>query len=736
MSLSRCILGLACLWHGVIASPLGAVPSNIPIATDLQTAAETVAQPIANSARKLHGKFLHITGGQRRDDRKFYKPHSSTDEADACHRGKGPAGVYGAEVSDCDSPFALVNATFDWIAANVKDDIDFVIWTGDTARHDSDEGVPRNADQVLGTNRWIADKMAELFSDSTGRHLEIPIVPTLGNNDILPHNILLPGPNSWLQHYTHIWRRFVPEAQRHSFQFGGWFYVEVIPNRLAIFSLNTLYFFDRNAGTDGCASPSEPGYKQMEWLRIQLQIMRERGMKAILMGHVPPARTDSKKLWDENCWQKYSLWLRQYRDVVVSGVFGHMNIDHFFIHDERDINVGQLAGLADNSIDIREAMDDELSVTGAADYLQELRQNWAKLQPPPTDSKNSGQMKKGKKGRKGKKKKPDLWGERYSLSLVSPSIVPNYYPALRIVEYNISGLEDTPVWRDAAKDAMSIELEQNDRQKHLDLKRRHSSHMEDDDEIDAQKKKGKKNKGGDSKPKKPDFLIPHPPAKSSPPGPAYSPQPLTLTGYTQYFANLTHINNITTEASSALLDHDEEEETWVDWLLRWRKGKHGNRKPIHPAPDPREFHFEVEYSTFDDKLYKLSDLTVKSYVELAYRISKQPKKGKAKSLDDVSYESAAEEEEEEEEEEGDLFEEVEEADDEEEQEDVDLSDGEEVDDDSDEDELETETFKNHDRKKKKKKKKKGKKRQNKVWMHFLTHAFVSTVEKEDLKKFT
>lgn len=73
MSLSRCILGLACLWHGVIASPLGAVPSNIPIATNLQTA-ETVAQPIADSARKLHGKFLHITGGQRRDHRKVPNP--------------------------------------------------------------------------------------------------------------------------------------------------------------------------------------------------------------------------------------------------------------------------------------------------------------------------------------------------------------------------------------------------------------------------------------------------------------------------------------------------------------------------------------------------------------------------------------------------------------------------------------------------------------------------------------
>lgn len=651
----------------------------------------------------------------------FYKPHSSTDEADACHRGKGPAGVYGAEVSDCDTPFALINATFDWIAANVKDDIDFVIWTGDTARHDSDEEIPRSADQVLGTNRWIADKIAELFSDSTGQNLEIPIIPTLGNNDILPHNILLPGPNPWLQHYTHVWHRFIPEAQRHSFQFGGWFYVEVIPNRLAVFSLNTLYFFDRNAGVDGCAGPSEPGYKQMEWLRIQLQIMRERGVKAILTGHVPPAKTDSKKLWDENCWQKYSLWLRQYRDVVVSGLYGHMNIDHFVIHDEHDINVGMLAGLADDSIDTREAMDDELTVMGAADYLQELRQNWAKLQPPPTDSKNPGKVKEGKKGRKGKKKKTDVWGERYSLSLVSPSIVPNYYPALRIVEYNTSGLENVPLWRDAAKTVMPIDFEQDEKQKHLDLKRRHLPDPEESNEIDTEKKKGKKHKGGDSKPKEPDFLIPHPPAKSSPPGPAYSPQPLTLTGYTQYYANLTHINNVTTEDLSAL--SDDEDETWTDWLFRWRKGRHGNKKPTHPEPDPRQFNFEVEYSTFDDKLYKLGDLTVNSYVKLAYRISKKPNRGKAKGVD-VTYESEVEEDEE------DLFEDMEEED--EEEDDHDLSDGEESDDNSDDEELETETIK---KKAGKKHKKKGKRQQNKIWMHFLTHAFVSTMEKEDLKKF-
>ncbi|KAG7130505.1 Endopolyphosphatase like protein [Verticillium longisporum] len=269
---------------------------------------ESSAPSPASKPRKLRGKFLHITDLHPDD---FYKAHTSTGEGYACHRSKGPAGYYGAETSDCDSPFTLVNATLEWIRENVVDDIDFVIWTGDTARHDSDEKIPRNQRQVLGTNRRVADLFYKTFSaPHNGQRLAVPIVPNLGNNDILPHNILVPGPTRWLQYYTDIWRHFIPEEQRHTFDLGGWFNVEVIPNRLAVFSLNTLYLFDRNAAVDGCTTPSEPGFMQMEWLRIQLQAMRERGMKVILMGHVPPARTNSKQNWDETCWQKYNLWLR------------------------------------------------------------------------------------------------------------------------------------------------------------------------------------------------------------------------------------------------------------------------------------------------------------------------------------------------------------------------------------------------------------------------------------------
>ncbi|KAK4459087.1 Metallo-dependent phosphatase-like protein [Cladorrhinum samala] len=727
MSLQR-LLGAALLCHGVIAGVPGA-------------AAEDALLP--NSApRRLHGRFLHITDIH---PDQFYKVHSSTDEDSGCHKGEGPAGPYGAETSDCDSPFALVNATFDWIEANLKDKIDFIVWTGDSARHDRDDDLPRSQEQVLGTNRWVADKFAELFSDPKGNGLSIPIVPTFGNNDILPHNILLPGPNRWLQTYTHIWRHFIPEEQRHSFEYGGWFNVEVIPNKLAVFSVNTLYFFDRNAGVDGCADPAEPGYKQLEWMRVQLEFMRKRGMKAILMGHVPPARTDSKKLWDETCWQKYTLWMHQFRDVVVAGLYGHMNIDHFLVHDTHDIDIAFLSGLSDEH-GTREDMDDELTIQSGTDYLMELRDDWSKLKKPPAlANKSDGVGETGRRKKGGKRQDP--WGERYVLSLVGPSIVPTYFPTLRVLEYNTTGLENVPVWH-ASKAPESLPQSQGSSEKHLDLRRRTLSDLSDfSDSFEhieiAKKKKNKKKKGGGKKkhspgkhkkPHDPNLYIPPPPAKSSPPGPAYSQQPLSLTGYTQYFANLTHINNLnlTEEYSIRPPGLISQAFNWLpDWLLKWRNGKHGGKKPTTPKPDPREFSFEVEYSTFDDKIYKLGDLTVNSFVELAYRIG-QTAKGHSVIEEEIREYEADDKEAGEVEEWG--------------SDDDDDDDDESDNDDEDEEDEDVETQgkkkkggKDNKGKKGKKgghKKKKKKKKLNKTWLHFLAHAFVGTLDEEELKKYS
>lgn len=481
--------------------------------------------------------------------------------------------------TECDSPISLVNETFRWIEENLKDEIDFVIWTGDSARHDNDERIPRTTDEIVELNEYMAQQWVEVFGlrDNTrtpgnAARVAVPVVPTFGNNDIAPHNIFRAGPNMWTKKFAEIWRPFIPEDQRHSFVEGGWFTSEVIPGQLAIISLNTMYLYESNSAVDGCAAKSEPGYEHMEWLRVQLQLLRERNMKAILMGHVAPARSNEKTSWDETCWQKYAMWMDRYRDVIVGSLYGHMNLDHFILQDTKMVD-----------LDSQGSAGGRLSARSKTDYLSSLRDQWSSLPSPPEDigadwdssamedevddntKGGKGKSKKGKKEKKHRKffkKIGGPWAERYSVSLVSPSLVPNYFPTLRVIEYNTTGLVDDP--------PDLVDFDEDD----LD---------ESSVDIEKKKKKDKKKK----KKKKPDFKRPEPPSPTSPPGPAYSNQALTWLRYTQFFANLTRINDAAA---------------------------------VHRDSDPR-VDFEVEYST-DDDIYRMSDLTVRSFFELAVRIAK------------------------------------------------------------------------------------------------------------------
>ena len=463
----------------------------------------------------------------------------------------------------------------------------------------------------------LVDKFVEVFgkpdnindTDPTNDFV-VPIVPNFGNNDILPHNIFPPGPNEWTKKYLSVWNNFIPEEQRHSFERGGWFSVEVIPKQLAVFSLNTLYFFDSNAAVDGCTEKSEPGYEQMEWLRIQLHFLRKRGMKAMMIGHVPPARTESKISWDETCWQKYTLWMHQYRDVVIGSVYGHMNIDHFMLQDFREVNDKSMNGKTASIARI--AMEDDITLKSSVNYLTELRTAWSHL-PDPIKLKEytsraqewlhrKGIMQRTRRGseeadkRKGKgdkllEKMDGRWCERYSLSLVSASVIPEAFPGLRVFEYNITGLMDpaAPIYTtpDTVHDQDGTEL--------LD-----DIFPPDETKLRKERRKGKK-------PRKPKFITPDPPSKSAPPGPAYSPQTLSLLGYTQYYANLTRINNEILDKDSASLVNSPR-----------RNPSHGS-KPEMPIEN---FEYEIEYDTRKDKVYGLKDLTVRSYIDLAARIGR------------------------------------------------------------------------------------------------------------------
>jgi endopolyphosphatase len=319
-------------------------------------------------------------------------------------------------------------------------------------------------------------------------------------------------------------------------------------------------------------------------------------------------------------------------------------------------------------------------------------------------NRKKGKGKNGKK-RKGHDKIGGKYGERYQVSLVSPSVVPNYYPTIRVIEYDISGLEDAPVWTDSfdvrtgAQEEPPSFFEEEDNETRQELRR----------DIEAERRnrknhsrkgrkgnKGRKGREGKKRPKNPELVVPEDPPKGSLPGPAYSRQTFTFLGYTQYFANLTYINNDMTDLSET---------------SKWRDGDSSNELPSHDKPKPKKFNYEVEYSTFTDKIFKLPDLTVRSYLRLASRIAKRKeRKGKGKSVEEYNedFEDDSDDDED------------------------DVSDLPEYDDDNDDEEAEPDFDSTRNGKKKKNKRRKS----NKVWKHFLREAFVSTIPEKKLKKWS
>ncbi|EGO27522.1 hypothetical protein SERLADRAFT_446757 [Serpula lacrymans var. lacrymans S7.9] len=311
------------------------------------------------SERRLHGRFLHITD-MHPDP--FYK--NGTSQSSSCHRNQpksaARSGYYGTPFSECDSPLRLTNLTLDFLEKNWSAEIDFVIWTGDSARHDNDRKIPRTTDEIYDSNRAVAKKMSKIFL-SKG----IPVIPSLGNNDIWRENIMSPGPNTITNEFSSIWSSFIPFASYQVFQRGAYYSVEVVPNALAVISLNTMYFYDANKG------------------------------------HVPPSSGN----YFPECYYRYVELSLRYQDTILGHLFGHMNADHFFFLDAKDLEIWPEAA----------------STGGESPLYDSLISDFEELC-----------------------KTEEVNYDNYAVINVSPSVVPNpYVPSFRIYSYNITGLSST-----------------------------------------------------------------------------------------------------------------------------------------------------------------------------------------------------------------------------------------------------------------------------------------------------
>lgn len=328
----------------------------------------------------------------------------SLDSLGGASGGHG-AGYWGSAVSDCDAPLTLVNSTFDWLSREWADSVDFVVWTGDNARHDIDRDIPRTPQEIYTLNRYMVDKMQETFGK------KIVLVPSIGNNDIYPHNILAPGPNAVTSSFADIWSEFIPPEQYHIFQRGAYYSVEVIPDKLAVISLNTLFWYDTNKAVDGCRSgSSEPGALEFDWLEVQLDAFRDRGVQVWLTGHVPPHRGR----YFDNCYLRYGNLALRYQDTIVGHLYGHMNVDHFFFLDVDELEHTEVDSFMRREADAKEEMEIE-GRSSATSLQKELLEDFEKM--PHIDK---------------------IKMEDYVVINVAPSVIPTYLPAVRVFSYNIT----------------------------------------------------------------------------------------------------------------------------------------------------------------------------------------------------------------------------------------------------------------------------------------------------------
>ncbi|CAI4874937.1 CLL_collapsed_G0012710.mRNA.1.CDS.1 [Saccharomyces cerevisiae] len=589
------------LLNDIEFTKLGLTPREPVIIKDVKTGKE----------RKLHGRFLHITDIHPDP---YYVEGSSIDAV--CHTGKPSkkkdvAPKFGKAMSGCDSPVILMEETLRWIKENLRNKIDFVIWTGDNIRHDNDRKHPRTEAQIFDMNNIVADKMTELFSagnEEDPRDFDVSVIPSLGNNDVFPHNMFALGPTLQTREYYRIWKNFVPQQQQRTFDRSASFLTEVIPGKLAVLSINTLYLFKANPLVDNCNSKKEPGYQLLLWFGYVLEELRGRGMKVWLSGHVPPIA----KNFDQSCYDKFTLWTHEYRDIIIGGLYGHMNIDHFIPTDGKKarksllkameqstrVQQGEDSNEEDEETELNRILDHamaakEVFLMGAKPSNKEAYMNtvrdtyyrkvWNKLER--VNEKNVENEKKKKEKKDKKKKKPiprkELI-ERYSIVNIGGSVIPTFNPSFRIWEYNITDIvndsnfavSEYKPW-DEFFESLNKIMEDSLLEDEMD-----SSNIEVG--INREKMGEKKNK----KKKKNDKTMPIEMPDKYELGPAYVPQLFTPTRFVQFYADLEKINQ---ELHNSFVES----------------------KDI--------FRYEVEY-TSDEKPYSMDSLTVGSYLDLAGRL--------------------------------------------------------------------------------------------------------------------
>ena len=295
---------------------------------------------------------------------------------------------------------------------------------------------------------------------------------------------------------------------------------------------------------------------------------------------------------------RYGDLALRYQDTILGHLYGHMNVDHFYFVDVIELEESSASLYAANN---SSAGDDFLAssfvgpqprnrLEGSGRYRTKGRGGNTALSE--TLRKDFGNMPSTR----------HLKLKDYAVLNVAPSIIPTYYPGVRIFQYNITGLDDESEERELLK------------KKKKKKGGRHHRHGEPKDDCDLPENEDK-----------PHCAFKHLPRYYDKNSPSRRNGPLTPLGYTQFY-----LPDIDTRSKSPPKWKIEYSTFTMDKLVpNTTETKQPPPVPLHFLPGHQDEE-GVDTAKAKKKLnkltpFKMEDLTIGSYVTLAKRLAKQDK---------------------------------------------------------------------------------------------------------------
>ncbi|XP_057374777.1 acid sphingomyelinase-like phosphodiesterase 3b [Daphnia carinata] len=233
----------------------------------------------------------------------------------------------------CDSTWQLVVSAVQAMKSITGEDIEFLLWTGDSAARwmaaPGDDGKSRVHDAVSAVSLLI-----RRYFPGTA------VYPVVGGADVWPRGQTSFGNIAQPYHeLANLWRAWLPPEAEATFKKGGYYVIEQARLQLHLIALNTNYYSEVNHATAE-NDDMDPG-GQFAWFESILLKARRRRGTVYIFGHVPPGiyeRHYSRQAlhWFQDRFnRRYLNMVQSYSDVIAGQFFGHAHTDSFrVIYDD------------------------------------------------------------------------------------------------------------------------------------------------------------------------------------------------------------------------------------------------------------------------------------------------------------------------------------------------------------------------------------------------------------------